>query len=202
MTVVLVDLYPPTHPPTHHHQSPPPLPTIQFKKLDEHLLEAADAALTNGIPQLLRQLGEELDARAAVEKEMHMSFLESGTTANASTVVYSGNEGRMIASRNGDLNAAAAPASGAAATGPIDSQGNPFGSGGSGPGGMAAYASWAALIGKADADSVFRLLPGGQEGLVSGGGARDVLLESGLDTAMLRTIWDLSDIDKDGYLDK
>jgi hypothetical protein len=72
-----------------------------------------------------------------------------------------------------------------------------------------------------DADAIFRLIPGGQEGLVSGGGCKDVLMESGLDTNILRQvgtpstlatarfnymiasqIWDLADIDKDGFLDK
>ena len=174
----------------------------KFKKLDDHLLESADNALTSGIPQLLRQLGEELDARAAVEKEMHASFLESGTTANPSTQVYTGSEGRMIASVSGDTNAPQEISRSGAAAEPGGA--NPFGGGGGGGGGssMAAYAQWSSLVNKADADAVFRLLPGGQEGLVSGGGARDVLLESGLDVGMLRTIWDLADIDKDGFLDK
>ena len=62
-------------------------------------------------------------------------------------------------------------------------------------------ATWAANINKKDADSMFRLLPGGQEGKVTGAGAKDVLLDSGLDVAQLRLVWELSDIDKDGCLD-
>jgi hypothetical protein len=69
-------------------------------------------------------------------------------------------------------------------------------------GGKDAYSQWAGNINKVDSDSVFKMLPGGQEGLVSGAGARDVLLESGVQTDVLRTIWDLSDIDRDGYLDR
>lgn len=36
---------------------------------------------------------------------------------------------------------------------------------------------------------------------MTGAGAKDVLLDSGLDVAQLRLIWELSDIDKDGCLD-
>lgn len=65
-----------------------------------------------------------------------------------------------------------------------------------GVGGRDPYAIWAAQVNKTDADSIFRLLPGGQEGLVSGTGARDVLMDSGVETNTLRHIWDLSDCDK------
>lgn len=173
----------------------------KFKKLEDKFLEAADNALSGGIPTLLKQLGEEQDARAASEKERHSAFLDSGV-ANPTSQAYTGNEGRMglgtaVSSAGSDGGAGAtgsAPAGGDGAA-----VGNPFG-------GAATltpvYAAWAAFIGKADSDSIFRLLPGGQEGLVSGAGAKDVLLESGLDVAVLRGIWDLADIDKDGFLDK
>lgn len=77
--------------------------------------------------------------------------------------------------------------------------GNPFG--GVGVGGSDPTAIWAQAINKTDADSVFKMLPGGQQGKVSGIGAKDLLLESGLTTEQLRLIWDLSDIDADGFLD-
>jgi len=60
--------------------------------------------------------------------------------------------------------------------------------------------TWAAQVNKVESDSMFKMLPGGQDGLVSGAGARDVLLESGLEPAVLRHLWDLSDVDKDGFL--
>jgi hypothetical protein len=55
-------------------------------------------------------------------------------------------------------------------------------------------------VDKVQSDSIYKVLPGGQEGLLSGAGARDYLLESGLSPVVLRQIWDLSDVDKDGYL--
>jgi hypothetical protein len=36
---------------------------------------------------------------------------------------------------------------------------------------------------------------------VTGGGAKDLMSASGLPTASLRKIWELSDVDKDGKLD-
>jgi hypothetical protein len=168
----------------------------KFKKLDEKFLESADAALTSGIPTLLKQLGEEQDARAQYEKERHGAFMESGVANPTSATTYMpthpGGSGG-----GGDASSAAGGAGAAASA--ADGGGNPFG-------GAAAvtpvYAAWSAFIGKADSDAVFRLLPGGQEGLVSGSGAKDVLLESGLDVGLLRNIWDLADIDRDGFLDR
>ena len=184
----------------------------KFRKLEERLTEAADNALSQGIPALLRQLGQEQDARTAIEKEMHASFMDSGL-ANPTSVQYTGNEGRMVAHPAGEVVSAkessggygGSDGSGAASGGGGGggaAAGNPFGGGSGGGAPSAAYASWAAYVSKTDSDAVFRLLPGGQEGLVSGVGARDVLLESGLDTGVLRAIWDLSDIDRDGFLDK
>lgn len=160
----------------------------KFKKLDEKVMKAAEDALTSGIPTLLRQLADENDARAAHDKAMAQQFM-----GNALTNTPSGNtvEGSDPSNTAGESNSSNMPATASA--------GNPFG--GVGVGGKDPYAIWAALVNKTDADSIFRLLPGGQEGLVSGVGARDVLLESGIDTGILRNIWDLSDCDKDGYLD-
>jgi hypothetical protein len=53
----------------------------KFKKLDEKALLSADEALQQGIPELLRQLGQELDARAAHEREMQSAFMDSGIGA-------------------------------------------------------------------------------------------------------------------------
>eukprot|EP00158_Paraphelidium_tribonemae_P010407 Partr_v1_DN7064_c0_g2_i1_m29413 putative EH-domain containing len=60
----------------------------KFKKLDEKFLESADAALTSGIPTLLKQLGEEQDARAQYEKERHGAFMESGVANPTSATTY------------------------------------------------------------------------------------------------------------------
>lgn len=177
----------------------------KFRKLEERLLANADSALTQGIPVLLRQLGHEQDLRAAQDKEAHASFMEGGVAMPVAHA-YTGTEGRMIAGAGrepgaggeGDdpvpSRAAGGPAEGAAA---IAAASNPFG----GPAPSRDQAVWASNINKKDSDSVFRLLPGGQEGRVSGAGAKDVLLESGLDVAQLRAIWELADIDKDGCLD-
>ncbi len=164
----------------------------KFKKLDEKMMASVEAALsdgTRGIPALLKQLAEEQDARAAADRSAAQSFLQAGV----------GSPAMMGMGGGGDASADSAASTGAA-TGGAASTGNPFG--GPGVSGKDAYAYWSALVNKIDSDTIFKLLPGGQEGLVSGAGARDVLLESGLDTALLRTIWDLSDIDKDGYLDR
>jgi len=126
-----------------------------------------------------------------------------GSSALPVSVSYSGSEGRMIAGGGGepgggsdDPPAASAPASGAG------DASNPFGGGGGGAGiARDAQSAWAANINKKDSDSMFRLLPGGQEGKVTGAGAKDVLLDSGLDVAQLRLVWELSDIDRDGCLD-
>jgi len=156
----------------------------KWKKFDERLMQQADDALGTGIPQLLRQLAEESDARAADERAA-ASALMGNAFAAPPPVPPTG--------AGGGEGADGAPAAASAPS-------NPFG--GIGMGGKDAYGVWAANINKVDADSVFKMLPGGQEGLVSGGGAKDVLLESGLKTDVLRQIWDLSDIDRDGHLDK
>lgn len=248
----------------------------KFRKLDERMMQGADDALTQGalcwalrarivcrhllppaaaviaaagIPVLLRQLGHEQDARAALEKvrgvgrvregalamparlrgragllpplcvpssalptpaapapllqETHESFME-GSSALPVSVSYSGSEGRMIAGGGGEPGGgsdAEPPAASAPASGAGDAS-NPFGGGGGGAGlSRDAQSSWAANINKKDSDSMFRLLPGGQEGKVTGAGAKDVLLDSGLDVAQLRLVWELSDIDRDGCLD-
>lgn len=56
---------------------------------------------------------------------------------------------------------------------------------------------------KASYDNKFYQLTLSEDGVpkVSGANARGCLLASGLDSGMLRKIWDLSDIDRDGHLD-
>ena len=152
----------------------------KFKKLDEKMLVGADDALGLGIPALVAQLGEEMDARATRDKLAHDSFLESGI---ASTV----------AARPSAEIRMGVGGSSTAARGAAEDPSTPYSD---------AYASWAAILNKADADAVFKLQPGGMEGKLSGADAKDVLLDSGLDVSVLRQIWDLSDIDKDGFLDR
>ena len=144
----------------------------KFPKFSEKLMETADQALSGGIPDLLRQLADEQDAKAASDKVLREQLME-------------------VPESNTESGAAAVGAGTASA-------GNPFG--GVGVGGGNAYAIWAAQVGKIESDSMFKMLPGGQDGLVSGAGARDVLLGSGLEPSILRHLWDLSDVDKDGYL--
>ena len=148
----------------------------KFRKTDDALMAKAHSALEQFIPDLLRQLGEEMDAKAAADKAKKEEFLAVGEA-----------EGSAMAGGGGGGSGSAVPSSG-----------NPFG--GAGVGGRDPYAIWAAQVNKEASDSVYKMLPGGQEGLVSGAGARDQLMESGLDSAILRRIWDLSDVDKDGYL--
>lgn len=155
----------------------------KFKKLDEKLLEKADDALATGIPALVRQLGEEQDARAAHERAVMSTLAEAGVAAT-DYVLPSQPEDIKLGGKGG-------PAS------PNDN--NPFGAGG---GARDPYAVWSAVVNRIDADSIFKMLPGGQSGTVSGAGAREVMIESGLEVGVLRQIWDLSDIDKDGFLDK
>ena len=128
-----------------------------------------------------------------------------GSSALPVSVSYTGLEGRMIAGAGrepgagGEGDEPAPPAAAAAAAAVGGDASNPFGGGpvvSRDP-----QAAWAANINKKDSDSMFRLLPGGQEGKVTGAGAKDVLLDSGLDVAQLRLVWELSDVDKDGCLD-
>jgi hypothetical protein len=151
----------------------------KWKKLDEKLVQQADDALSSGIPQLLKQLADENDERAVRERSAAAELM-----------------GNAFAPPEASSASGGAAADGEEKSAPS----NPFG--GIGMGGKDAYSQWAANINKVDSDSVFKMLPGGQEGLVSGAGARDVLLESGVQTDTLRAIWDLSDIDRDGYLDR
>jgi len=144
-----------------------------FKKLDDKLMANASSALEQYIPDLLRQLGQEQDARVAVERAKAEEFVSP----------VSGGEA-------GDPSTTSLP--------PTLSSGNPFG--GTGVGGRDPYVIWCAQVDKVQSDSIYKVLPGGQEGLLSGAGARDYLLESGLSPVVLRQIWDLSDVDKDGYL--
>jgi hypothetical protein len=141
----------------------------KWKKLDERLMVNADDALSGGIPALLKQLAEENDQRAAKERVAAAELMGSAFDA-APADGAGGAEGDPSAAAGG----ATAPS-------------NPFG--GIGMGGKDAYSQWAANVNKQESDSVFKMLPGGQEGLVSGAGARNVLLESGVDTAVLRSIW-------------
>jgi GTP-binding protein EngB required for normal cell division len=142
----------------------------KFPKFNEKMMEVADTALSAGIPDLLRQLADEQDAKAVTDRALRDQLMEAPLEVPES--------------------------SSGASSGP--SAGNPFG--GVGVGGKDAYAIWAAQVNKENSDSMFKMLPGGQEGRVSGAGARDTLLESGLQPAVLRHLWDLSDVDKDGFL--
>mmetsp|Transcript_16845 Transcript_16845/g.32878 ORF Transcript_16845/g.32878 Transcript_16845/m.32878 type:complete len:518 (-) Transcript_16845:196-1749(-) len=66
----------------------------------------------------------------------------------------------------------------------------------------AVNASWAIDQGtKAKYDNIFHSSPLTQDGKMSGGTAKNVLLATGVNTSFLRKIWDLSDMDKDGALD-
>jgi len=147
----------------------------KFPKLNEKMMQMADDALTGGIPVLLRQLADDQEHKAQADRGMEAAMAAAGATA-----------GEDAAAGANDIQ--------------VPSAGNPFG--GVGVGGKDPYAIWSAQVNKVDADSVYRMLPGGQDGLVSGGGAKDVLMESGLGTDVLRAIWDLSDVDKDGFLDR
>ena len=137
----------------------------KWPKLNEKMMETADQALSQGIPSLLRQLADEQDAKAAVDKVLRDQLMEVPSGAGGGSDTAGG------------------------------AVGNPFGGGG-----KDAYAVWAAQVNKIEADSLFKILPGGQDGLVSGAGARDQLLETGLEPGVLRHLWDLSDVDKDGFL--
>jgi hypothetical protein len=153
----------------------------KFAKLNEKMMQAADDALTGGIPMLLRQLADEQETKAQADRGMAQAMAAAGVQAEGE-----GGEGGGGGAGSNDMRVPAA--------------GNPFG--GVGVGGKDPYAIWSAQVNKTDADSVFRMLPGGQEGQVSGAGAKDVLMDSGLSTDVLRHIWDLADVDKDGFLDR
>lgn len=94
-----------------------------------------------------------------------------GSSALPVSVSYTGSEGRMIAGSSrepggGEPDPAPASAPPPAAAG-AGEPGNPFG--GPSAGGTISrdpMAAWAANINKKDSDSIFRLLPGGQEGKV------------------------------------
>jgi len=141
-------------------------------------------ALSVQIPKLLAQLGTELDERAAREKELHSSFMEGGGAAVVSSTLRSDSVHIRMGAGDGGSAAGGAGAAGAAS-------------------GMSdATAHWAAVVNKVEADAVFKLQPGAGDGRLSGADAKDVLLETGLGVAVLRRVWDLADIDRDGFLDK
>lgn len=159
----------------------------KWKKLDEKLVANVDEALAKQIPALLAQLGTELDERAAREKELHSSFMEGGGAA----VVASTLRTDSAHIRMGGGGGAGGPAAGGA------------GAGGAGAGAPSeATAHWAAVVNKVEADAVFKLQPGAGDGRLSGADAKDVRLETRLDVAVLRRVWDLADIDRDGFLDR
>jgi len=172
----------------------------KFRKTDDKMIAMADDALSGGIPVLLTQLGQEQDARASKEKEMHSTFMDSGV-ASAVSVRADAGAARMGGGNSGPVSAggagthAAAPAADSAAA-----ASNPFGS--AVAAGSSAYTVWATLVDKVESDGVMKLQPGGMEGKLSGADARGVLLDSGLEVGQLRAIWDLADIDKDGFLDR
>jgi Domain of unknown function (DUF5600)/Cytoskeletal-regulatory complex EF hand len=172
----------------------------KFRKTDDKMLSLADDALSGGIPQLLTQLGQEQDARAEKEKELHSSFMDSGV-ASAVSVRADAGAARMGGGMSGPVSAGGIGSVAERGGESHSSSSNPFGSGGSAPTSNA-YTVWATLVDKVESDGVMKLQPGGMEGKLSGADARAVLMESGLEVNQLRAIWDLADIDKDGFLDR
>lgn len=168
----------------------------KFKKLDEKLLSSAEDALSAGIPTLLKVLGQEDDARAAIEKEIHTSFVASGLAVptvlaksdEASVRMGAGSISGSPSVRGGAAaGGAGAAAGGAASEDPVKASPEEM--------------FWAALMNKSDTDAEFKLIKGSSEGLLTISEARSMLQDSGLPMSTLMSMWNLSDIDKDGCLD-
>ena len=60
---------------------------------------------------------------------------------------------------------------------------------------------WERFVGKTQSDMVFYTLEGAASGVVGGMAVKGMMEESGLGMDVLAKIWDLSDVDQDGFLD-
>jgi len=145
----------------------------EFAVLKESQLEALDRCLANEIPRLMEQLPSEKDTPDILRQKMGSVNLLNPNAANVPVPSRSDKFGKKL-----DEGAA-----------------NPFG-----------HAQQEEDKYWALQDSAERLY-GSFEALGPEGGflppnvARDVLIKTGLEKDQLRQIWNLSDIDRDGYLD-
>lgn len=145
----------------------------EFHALKEEQIALLDKCLTSDIPKLMEELPSEKDTPEVLRRKMGQANLNNPDAMNV-----------PVPSRNQKFGK---QDEGAAA--------NPFGYG------EEVEDKYWALQDSADRlyDSFQALGPEG--GFLSPGVAKDVLLKTGLGKDQLRQIWNLSDIDRDGYLD-
>jgi len=146
----------------------------EFSALKEEQLTMLEKCLTVDIPKLMEQLPSEKDTPEVLRKKMGNVRVSNPTAGNVPLPTRADKFGK-----DPDENAA-----------------NPFGFDAQNEDG-----NYWALQDSAEKlyDSFEALGPEG--GFLSPQVARDVLLKSGLEKEQLRQIWNLSDIDRDGYLD-
>eukprot|EP00567_Pseudictyota_dubia_P012335 CAMPEP_0197441728 /NCGR_PEP_ID=MMETSP1175-20131217/7931_1 /TAXON_ID=1003142 /ORGANISM="Triceratium dubium, Strain CCMP147" /LENGTH=581 /DNA_ID=CAMNT_0042972057 /DNA_START=124 /DNA_END=1869 /DNA_ORIENTATION=- len=143
----------------------------EFSSLQQSQIEALDHALNVDIPRLMEQLPSEKDTPESLRAKM------GGAGANPNTInVPLPTRAEKFGKK--DTHAA-----------------NPFGAGADDEDNYWALADSAERL----RDSFEALGPEG--GFLSPQTARDVLLKTGLGKDQLRQIWNLSDIDRDGYFD-
>jgi len=159
----------------------------KFPKLDLVMIESMDAVLSKDVPSLMAQFPSEREEEYKRHQEQHTSDF---------VMVGAGGAG-------GDAAAAAAPPAAMMATGAAPPA-NPFAgppAAGSVPAPMAAPVGWAITPAQqAKYTNIFKTC-NPVNGLVSGEAARPVLEKSRLPYDALGKIWNLADIDEDGYLD-
>ena len=155
----------------------------KFPKLKNSLITSMDEVLARDIPELMAHLPK---------KE------EVARSAEAGGFGSGGGAARATASKAASSAAGAGADSGNpfAVPPPAVPSGNPFGDSGGGMKGPA----WVVAADKARYDELFATL-GPTSGKLSGTQVMGSMQATGCDTDSLRMIWELSDVDKDQFLD-
>lgn len=144
----------------------------EFSSLQQSQIEALDNALNVDIPKLMEQLPSEKDTPESLRAKMGSVAMSNPSAINVPLPTRAEKFGKK------DTHAA-----------------NPFGAGADDEDNYWALADSADRL----RDSFEALGPEG--GFLSPQTARDVLVKTGLGKDQLRQIWNLSDIDRDGYFD-
>uniref|UniRef100_A0A7S4JNC5 Calmodulin n=1 Tax=Odontella aurita TaxID=265563 RepID=A0A7S4JNC5_9STRA len=144
----------------------------EFHSLQQSQIEALDLTLNVDIPKLMEQLPSEKDTPESLRAKMGSAAQSNPSAANVPLPTRAEKFGKK------DTHAA-----------------NPFGAGADDEDNYWALADSADRL----RDSFEALGPEG--GFLSPQTARDVLVKTGLGKDELRKIWNLSDIDRDGYFD-
>jgi hypothetical protein len=162
----------------------------KFPKLDLRAIESMDKVLSTDVPALMAQFPaerqDESDSRRAHQATAGGGPVHASAAAGPSTGGGGGGGG-------------GGGSDGSAALSGLAAAGNPFASSGGAAGDTTPW-----LVTQSDQTKYRNIFEtcGPVDGLVSGAAAKDVLMKSQLDYETLGKVWNLSDIDQDGYLDE